>query len=590
MADKKSYTGLSLGSQNVSSAVFGTSASGGLVLQNYHSVELLADPAADSQRPAQLGAALKQTSAALKLKGAEVRYSISSMPVFIRSVGLPPLDIDQVDQIVEFEAQQNVPFPISQGVWGYQLMGDHDDPEVEVMLAAIKSDELAEIDDVVAASGLKTIAAEVAPMALFNAFRYNYADVDDVTLLIDVGARTTNLVYVEDNKAFVRNIKIGGAEITKAIAKEFGVSFEEAEQRKIADGFVALGGPYADHEDPVIAGISKVIRNTLTRLHSEIMRTTNFYRSQQGGSAPQIGLLCGGTAGLPYIRDFFAEKLNIPIDHFNGLRNVELGRGANAEEVSARAHCMGELVGGALREAGRAPLELDLVPESVQQAALVSAKKPFLWVATFVLALALAGVGMFYKRATELTDEKAADRAKIAMDLERYDKKIDVAKDELDDLNFRKDPYVRAAFERGYWLGIFKDLNDRMESDRLWITVLEPLSKGQSVIDSPDGSGSVVPLSAAPVVEEQNPEGKQVDAIRIRGLYREDQANPTLSSEVVIAYFNKLKESPNFDFGELEQKDVIKQLDPSTGDNSAGAWMMEIPLPEDATLRIRYDG
>ena len=130
------------------------------------------------------------------------------MPVFIRSVGLPPLDIDQVDQIVEFEAQQNVPFPISQGVWGYQLMGDPDDPEVEVMLAAIKSDELAEIDDVVAASGLKTVSAEIAPMALFNAFRYNYADVEDVTLLIDVGARTTNLVYVEDGKAFVRNIKI----------------------------------------------------------------------------------------------------------------------------------------------------------------------------------------------------------------------------------------------------------------------------------------------------------------------------------------------------------------------------------------------
>ena len=138
----------------------------------------------------------------------------------------------------------------------------------------------------------------------------------------------------------------------------------------------------------------------------------------------------------------------------------------------------------------------------------MSAKKPFLWVATFVLALALAGVGMFYKRATELTDEKAADRAKIAQDLERYDKKIEVAKGELDDLNARKDPYVRAAFERGYWLGIFKDLNDRMESDRLWITVLEPLSKGESVIASPDGASSVVPLSAAPVVEEQNPEGQ----------------------------------------------------------------------------------
>ena len=195
---------------------------------------------------------------------------------------------------------------------------------------------------------------------------------------------------------------------------------------------------------------------------------------------------------------------------------------------------------------------------------------------------------MFYKRASDLTDEKAADRSTIARDLERYDKKIETAKDELEVLNQRKDPYVRAAFERGYWLGIFKDLNERMETDRLWITVMEPLSNGESLIESPDGEG-VVPLAAPALPGEQSSEGKQVDAIRIRGLYRKNQANPTQSSEVVIAYFNKLRESGNFDFGELEQRDVIKEMDPSTGDNSAGTWMMELPLPDDASLRIRYD-
>ena len=196
--------------------------------------------------------------------------------------------------------------------------------------------------------------------------------------------------------------------------------------------------------------------------------------------------------------------------------------------------------------------------------------------------------GHVLKRAAQLTDEKAADRAGIASDLERYDKEIEIAKGQLEVLNQRKDPYVRAAFERGYWLGIFKDLNERMETDRLWITVLEPLSKGESVIESPDGSGGV-PLVAPVVPAGQESEGKQVDAIRISGLFRENQANPTQSSEVVIAFFNKLKESPNFAIGDLEQKDVIKQMDPSTGGSSAGAWMMEVPLPDDATLRIRYD-
>ena len=83
------------------------------------------------------------------------------------------------------------------------------------------------------------------------------------------------------------------------------------------DGFVALGGPYADHEDPVIAGISKVIRNTpdpaAFRNHAGRPISTAASRA-----AVPLRLVCSVAvrAGLPYIRDFFAEKLNIPIDHF----------------------------------------------------------------------------------------------------------------------------------------------------------------------------------------------------------------------------------------------------------------------------------
>ncbi len=304
MADDRIIS-LNVGSQQISGAVFSKTAGGGLRLDKVERRDLLGDPGEDGGRE-QASAALKDIVSTLKIKGAKTNYVVTSFPVLVKFASLPALDGSQVDQIVEFEAQQQVPYPINEVVWGYQLMGDPDDVEVEVALAAVKSDELSEVDDLVSGAGLVSRGAEMAPASLYNALRFNYSDIEETTLLVDIGARTTDMIFMEGKKFFIRTVKIGGADITRAIGKEFGTDFISADSRKVQDGFVALGGPYADHEDPAIAGISKVVRNSLTRLHSEIMRTINFYRSQQGGSAPSFVLLSGATSGLPFIREFFA--------------------------------------------------------------------------------------------------------------------------------------------------------------------------------------------------------------------------------------------------------------------------------------------
>ena len=66
----------------------------------------------------------------------------------------------------------------------------------------------------------------------------------------------------------------------------------------------------------LVAALAMVIRNALTRLPSEIARTTNYYRSQHGGNAPKRVYLCGGGANLPYTLEFFEEKLNLLISIF----------------------------------------------------------------------------------------------------------------------------------------------------------------------------------------------------------------------------------------------------------------------------------
>ena len=134
-------------------------------------------------------------------------------------------------------------------------------------------------------AGLRTTRVDVAPMALYNAFRFNYSELTGSSLLIYIGARTTNLIFIEPGKVFSRSIPIGGSSITAAIAKEFNEPFGAAELRKKHDGFVSLGGAYeAEASDPDVARVAKLVRSAMTRLHAELARSISFYRTQQQGS------------------------------------------------------------------------------------------------------------------------------------------------------------------------------------------------------------------------------------------------------------------------------------------------------------------
>src|SRR5437764_2006708 len=179
-------------------------------------------------------------------------------------------------------------------------------------------------------------------MALYNAFRYNYSDLDGCSLLVDIGARTTNLLFIEPAKVFSRSIAIGGSSISSAIAKEFNEPIAAAEFRKKREGFVSLGGAYAEPSDPEVARVSKLMRSTMTRLHAEVMRSISHYRAQQQGNAPERVFICGGTASTPDMREFFREKLQLPIEFFNPLRNVAVAHSAPVNELTHSAHLLGE--------------------------------------------------------------------------------------------------------------------------------------------------------------------------------------------------------------------------------------------------------
>src|SRR5205823_9243461 len=267
-------------------------------------------------------------------------------------------------------------FPISEVVWDYQLVGGGTNEQLQVVLVAIKSDLLEGLNGAVESAGLRPVIIDVATMALANAFRYNYDELGGCSLLIDIGARTTNLIFVEQDKIFTRNVPIGGSSITAALAKELNEPFTRAETRKKESKLVNLTSALAEAAAADVEPVSKTVLSTMTRLHAEIMRSISHYRSQQAGNAPLRIYLCGGTSSTPHLRDFFADKLQLPIEIFDPLRRIAIS--PQAQDATASAHLLGENVGVALRAFTRCPIELNLRPPSVVRAHEAQRRLPFL--------------------------------------------------------------------------------------------------------------------------------------------------------------------------------------------------------------------
>src|SRR4029453_1294857 len=169
---------LNLGSQIIGLAEFRVQAHGGLVLLDYRLREVLTDPTSDEIRRGQNAVAVRELMSELHIKHGAVNYALPAQSVFARFVKLPGLEQEKLEKIIAFEAQQNVPFPIDDVVWDYQLVGGALEAQIQVVLYGFKVYLLDKNTGGVEEAGLHTSPIDVAPMALYNAFRYSYPNVN----------------------------------------------------------------------------------------------------------------------------------------------------------------------------------------------------------------------------------------------------------------------------------------------------------------------------------------------------------------------------------------------------------------------------
>ncbi len=430
----------------------------------------------DTSRSVVVAGLLRQMLVENSFTARRVLLSISGQSAFTRFVRLPPFSDDQsrIRQIVEFEARQNVPFPMEEVIWDYQLVAGDDSEDIDVMFVVIKNDIVEQMTGAVQAVGLEPLLVDVAPAACYNAARANRVGQEECAMILNIGGRSTNLLFADGGRIFARTIPIAGHSITQQIGKEFGIGFAEAEELKRRHGFVALGGAYAEPESETAAAVSKIIRNVMARLHGEINRSISVYRAQQKGNRPVKLYLTGGSSTMTYTDHFFAEKLRMEVEYLNPFGVVQLGPGVDRARLEEVAHMFSEVIGLGLRYRMSCPIEVSLVPESITRQQALRRKKPYLVLSMifFVLIFAVAWRGVAFR--ASLHNSAVDSLSKERMAPEMLSGSIRRAKTEQDQSNARYDSVCELLAQRCTWPEIYNEL-EKLKPGNLWLVSVRPV-------------------------------------------------------------------------------------------------------------------
>ncbi len=336
---------------------------------------ILSDP--EANRAQLIHGALEQFLAGNRVSGASAGVAVPGQSSFTRFVKLPPVEKGKIPDIVRFEADQQIPFPISEVIWRWQIFQEEDAPDVEAGIFAVKQDDVSRILGHFSDVSMHADIVQIAPLALYNFMQYEgLIEAEGATLLADIGADKTDIVVAEGGKIWTRTIQIGGNNFTEALMKAFKLSFSKAEKLKRT----AASTKYARQ-------VFQVMRPVFSDLVQEIKRSVGYYTSLHRGTNFKKIVGMGNGFKLPGLQKFLEKNLNIPVTALDLFNNLDISPEVKTHKLTENIRGFGVAYGLAVQCLGQAIISTNILPEEVARKRLWVSKRPwFIGAAAAIIA------------------------------------------------------------------------------------------------------------------------------------------------------------------------------------------------------------
>lgn len=347
MAREKLCLGIDIGASSVKICQLKRSKKG-LVLQTFGVVELPSETVVDGalMNSARVVEAIQELILTHKIKNKNVALAISGHSVIIKKIPLPHMTREELEESIQWEAEQFIPFDIDDVNIDVQIVNEQSAQagQMDVVLVAAKKDVVNEYTSVVIEAGLEPMVCDVDAFAVETMFEENYTLPEGETIaLVNAGASKTNINIISNGiSSFTRDLAIGGNSITEEIQKQASVTQEEAEMLKTGQK-----QPDAVSESSVRQAI-RIVAQSIT---SEVQRSIDFYGATTAEPSPSRIYLTGGSAQVETLLDTLKERIQVPVEVADPFRKVEV-RPELAEVVEAHGASAAVAIGLALRFPG----------------------------------------------------------------------------------------------------------------------------------------------------------------------------------------------------------------------------------------------
>jgi len=457
---------INCGASHVSVAEFSV-ASGKLVLESFEMQELNYDYSMqDNWLPA--------LTAALKIMKVSGKATIIAPPMLLltKTIKIPHVEPSRRAEVIAFEAEKNIPYPIADVAWDYQIISD-DGVESEIFLTSMKSSAADEFCAALGTVGIVPTSIEASSVLDYNTWKY--CGLENDVIILNIGARFTNMLVAREDGMFVRSIPVGGNALTQSIADSIGHNFETSEELK-RRFFSSDDHSSNSANEHFTAGAKSVMQ----RISIEIKRSILNYRRTGRVATPKKIFLTGRASLLNGFAEYIAEDQKMSVEYLDSLSNVSVSPRVNQALLANCSSQVSEIVGEAVRMVMPESMGVNLLPRHIVEESEFASKRPLMLLSAAILAAAVIPPFAYISKAlsndVKFTSEFSSATPALQARFEQLQENEKIAKSYTEKIAGLEG----LAKSKSNWINLFIDIEARlMEQKDVWLDNLRVVRSGE---------------------------------------------------------------------------------------------------------------
>jgi type IV pilus assembly protein PilM len=266
------------------------------------------------------------------------RKVVATLPreiVHVKNLRLPVMPAAELDAAVKAEARSIFGFEIDDARIEFLRAGEirqGNESRQEIIVMGVKHADIENYLRQLDRCRVEVAALDVEITALFRAFERfvrRREDERDVQMLIDIGARRTQVIISKGRDiCFYKPVEIGGLHLLDAISRKLNITIDEAKalRQRLLDSEQPLEPAAMGQRDPVRRAVFDATRSVAEELGQELAMCLRYFTVTFRGHRPTRARLLGGEATDPQLQSVLHSMLNLPLEAGRPLFSVDTAR------------------------------------------------------------------------------------------------------------------------------------------------------------------------------------------------------------------------------------------------------------------------